>query len=61
MPSAIIEQLKEGGRIAALFMDDALGEVRVGHKIGGQMNWRLAFNATAPVLPGFTKERAFAL
>ena len=61
VPGGIIDQLKEGGRIAALFMDGALGEVRLGHKIDGQMYWRLAFNATAPVLPGFAKERAFAL
>lgn len=61
VPDAILEQLKEGGRIAALFMEGALGEVRVGHKIGGRMNWRLAFNASAPILPGFAKERAFAL
>jgi protein-L-isoaspartate(D-aspartate) O-methyltransferase len=61
VPSEIIEQLKEGGRIAALFMTGALGEMRVGHKIDGRMNWRLAFNASAPVLPGFAKEREFAL
>lgn len=61
VPTAIIDQLKEGGRIAALFMTGALGEVRVGRKIDGTMNWRLAFNASAPVLPGFSKARAFAL
>ena len=61
VPVAIIHQLKEGGRIAALFMTGALGEVRIGRKIDGQMNWRLAFNASAPVLPGFSKARDFAL
>ena len=61
VPVAIIHQLKEGGRIAALFMAGALGEVRIGRKIDGQMNWRLAFNASAPVLPGFSKARDFAL
>ncbi|MGB7319592.1 MAG: protein-L-isoaspartate O-methyltransferase [Planktotalea sp.] len=61
VPTAILDQLKEGGRIAALFMNGALGEMRVGHKIDGHVNWRLAFNASAPVLPGFAKERAFAL
>lgn len=60
VPGAIIDQLKEGGRIAALFMDGALGEVRIGHKFDGCMNWRLAFNATAPIMAGFAKERAFA-
>ncbi len=61
VPDAILDQLKEGGRIAALFMTGALGEMRVGHKIDGAVNWRLAFNASAPVLAGFTKSREFAL
>lgn len=59
IPSALTDQLKEGGRIAALFMAGPLGEVRVGHKRAGQISWRLAFNATAPVLPGFEKEMTF--
>ena len=61
IPDAITDQLKEGGRIGALFMSGALGEVRIGRKIDGHMNWRLAFNASAPVLAGFTKAREFAL
>jgi protein-L-isoaspartate(D-aspartate) O-methyltransferase len=35
--------------------------VRVARKIDGQLNWRLAFNASAPVLPGFEKAVDFAL
>ncbi len=61
IPTEILAQLKEGGRIAALFMSGALGEMRVGHKIDGRINWRLAFNASAPVMPGFEKAREFAL
>ncbi|WP_136682845.1 protein-L-isoaspartate O-methyltransferase family protein [Falsirhodobacter xinxiangensis] len=61
VPQALIDQLKEGGRIGAIFMDGALGTVRVGHKINGQMNWRFAFNASAPVLPGFAEVKSFAL
>jgi protein-L-isoaspartate(D-aspartate) O-methyltransferase len=61
LPNNLLDQLKEGGRIAALFMDGALGEVRIGHKIDGQVNWRRAFNAGAPILPGFEKQAAFAL
>lgn len=61
VPAAITDQLKDGGRIAALFMSGALGEVRLGHKIDGRINWRRAFNASAPVLSGFQKETAFAL
>ncbi|WP_299553486.1 protein-L-isoaspartate O-methyltransferase [uncultured Tateyamaria sp.] len=61
VPEALLSQLKDGGRIAALFMDGALGEVRIGYKIDGMMSWRRAFNAGAPVLPGFEKHDAFTL
>lgn len=61
IPAALIDQLKDGGRIAAIFMDGPLGECRIGHKLDGKMNWRMAFNATAPVLPGFTKASGFVL
>lgn len=61
VPDALTDQLKEGGRIAAIFMDGPLGECRIGHKLDGKMNWRMAFNATAPVLPGFTKQSGFVL
>lgn len=61
VPQELLDQLKEGGRIGAIFMEGALGVVRIGHKRGDGINWRFAFNATAPVLPGFAKDRAFAL
>ncbi|WP_439123869.1 protein-L-isoaspartate O-methyltransferase family protein [Marivita sp.] len=61
VPDAILNQLKEGGRIGCLFMEGALGVVRIGYKIDGDLTWRFAFNASAPVLPGFAKEAAFTL
>lgn len=61
MPEALVGQLKDGGRIAALFMDGALGEVRIGYKMDGNLTWRLAFNAGATVLPGFEQEHQFSL
>lgn len=61
LPEAIADQLKEDGRIAALFMDGQLGTVRIGYKQNGQITWRFAFNASAPVLPGFKKVAEFAL
>jgi len=59
LPGAITAQLKDGGRVACIFMDGALGEVRVGYKLDGRMNWRRSFNAGAPVLAGFEKHDAF--
>lgn len=61
VPDGVLEQLKEGGRIVAIFTEGALGEARLGRKIGGKVGWRLAFNATAPVLPGFSPAPAFSL
>lgn len=61
LPQALEEQLKDGGRIACLFMDGALGAVRIGYKSGGTLSWRFEFNAGAPVLPGFGKQPAFTL
>ncbi|MCH5372744.1 MAG: protein-L-isoaspartate O-methyltransferase, partial [Planctomycetes bacterium] len=61
IPDALMQQLKDGGRIASIFMDGDLGSVRVGYKSGEVPSWRFAFNAGAPVLPGFGKQRAFAL
>lgn len=59
LPMSLQDQIKEGGRVACLFMEDALGEVRIGHKQGGRLSWRMSFNAGAPVLSGFTQEKAF--
>jgi protein-L-isoaspartate(D-aspartate) O-methyltransferase len=61
VPDALLAQLKEGGRIGAVFMQGALGTVRIGYKIDGVVSWRQAFNAAAPILPGFSAPREFVL
>lgn len=61
VPAALLAQVKEGGRIGCIFMEGSLGVARVGYKIDGQVTWRYAFNASAPVLPGFAAKRAFML
>ena len=61
LPAEMLDQLNEGGRIGCIFMQGALGEARIGHKKDGALSWRRAFNATAPVMPGFAKEAAFQL
>jgi protein-L-isoaspartate(D-aspartate) O-methyltransferase len=60
VPAALIDQLKDGGRIAAIFMEGSLGVARIGHKSAQGLTWRYAFNASAPVLQGFAKSKAFA-
>jgi protein-L-isoaspartate(D-aspartate) O-methyltransferase len=61
LPEALLAQLKDGGRIAAIFVDGALGTVRTGVKQDGRVVWRFAFNAAAPLLPGFERARGFVL
>jgi protein-L-isoaspartate(D-aspartate) O-methyltransferase len=59
LPEAIAEQLKPGGRIAAIEMNDAFGQARLGLKGAGGVSWRRVFDAAAPVLPGFAARKAF--
>lgn len=59
VPQAIIDQLKDGGRIVALFMEGTLGVARIGLKVEGALTWRFLFNAAAPVLPGFARAPEF--
>ena len=60
VPDAILAQLKDGGRIVALFSEATLGVARLGYKVDGVVSWRFVFNAGAPVLPGFEQARDFA-
>ena len=59
IPNEILTQLKEGGRIVAIFMQGSLGSVKIGYKLNNEVSWRFAFNAGAPVLEGFKKEMTF--
>jgi protein-L-isoaspartate(D-aspartate) O-methyltransferase len=59
IPQQIISQLKDGGRLACIFSNGALGSAKIGYKLDGSMNWRFAFNAGAPLLGGFEKPHDF--
>ncbi len=61
VPEALAAQLRDGGRIACLFLDGALGVCRIGYHAGGRLTWRDAFHAAAPVLPGFDRQAGFVL
>lgn len=65
LPAALTDQLKEGGRIAAIFTEgrsaDRVGALRIGQKHDGRVDWHYAFDAGARVLPGFEKVAEFAL
>ena len=59
VPDCIIEQLKIGGRIAAIFINEAAGECRLGFRTPDGINWRFGFNAYAPLLENFKLEEQF--
>lgn len=59
LPEAIADQVKPGGRIAAVFVRGAAGQARLGTKVGDAISWRSIFDAAAPVLPGFAATKAF--
>lgn len=61
VPSRILDQLKDGGRMACIFADGMLGTAKIGYKIDGEMVWRHGFSAGAPVVTGFEAPRDFAL
>lgn len=61
VPDAILDQLKDGGRIAAIFMSGPQGHFRIGVKSAGKTTWRTVFDATCPVLDGFDLKPVFAL
>ena len=58
---ALTSQLADGGRMVAIFSQKGQGEVRVGYKTKGNISWRFACNAYAPVLSGFQKAHSFSL
>lgn len=61
IPSSILNQLKNGGRVGAIFVEEGLGTAKIGLKVNDKINWRYSFNAAAPVLPGFFKQKDFVL
>lgn len=60
VPLPVLQQIKDGGRIVAIFQGQNLGTVRIGYRIGDDVDWRAAFDATASVLPGYAAAAEFA-
>jgi protein-L-isoaspartate(D-aspartate) O-methyltransferase len=58
-PSALLDQLKDGGRLVAVRRDGAAGYGCVYIKHGNAIGERDGFDAWLPVLPGFAKPRGF--
>jgi protein-L-isoaspartate(D-aspartate) O-methyltransferase len=59
VPPAIIDQLADGGRIAAPVLDNGVTRLEIGRKAGGGFGMLSFADAEAPVLPGFTVAKGF--
>ena len=58
-PEPIIKQLAEGGRLGSALVDRGITRLVVGRKAGGAFGYLSIGDAGVPVLPGFTRPRAF--
>lgn len=59
IPDAIVDQLAEGGRLGAGLVDRGVVRLIIGRKAGGAFGYLSIGDAGVPVLPGFTRPRAF--
>jgi protein-L-isoaspartate(D-aspartate) O-methyltransferase len=60
-PAALLEQLKDGGRLVGIRLEGALGYCRVWTRTGATVSRRRVFDAAAAVLPGFDSAETFVL
>ena len=59
IPDALSAQLRDGGRLVAIEMSGAAGRCVIRTRAGDGYVTRRAFDAAAPVLPGFEKAPEF--
>ena len=59
IPEAIIKQLADGGRLGAALLDRGVTRLVIGRAGGGAFGYLSIGDAGVPVLPGFTRPRAF--
>uniref|UniRef100_UPI00157676F1 protein-L-isoaspartate O-methyltransferase family protein n=1 Tax=Sphingomonas bacterium TaxID=1895847 RepID=UPI00157676F1 len=59
VPQALVDQLADGGRIAAPLIERGVTRLAIGTKATGAIGWRRFIEAAAPVLPGFAAPATF--
>jgi protein-L-isoaspartate(D-aspartate) O-methyltransferase len=59
VPEALLDQLKEGGRLVAVVRSGPLGRAALYLRTGGAISSRPLFDAGVPALPGFEVPRGF--
>jgi protein-L-isoaspartate(D-aspartate) O-methyltransferase len=59
IPEALVAQLADGGTLGAALVDEGVTRLIVGRKAGEAFGFLSIGDAGVPVLPGFTRPRAF--
>jgi protein-L-isoaspartate(D-aspartate) O-methyltransferase len=59
IPEMIIDQLADGGRLGTALVDRGITRLIVGRKSGGAFGYLSIGDAGVPVLPGFSRPKAF--
>jgi protein-L-isoaspartate(D-aspartate) O-methyltransferase len=59
VPSAIIEQLADRGRLVTVIRQQGVGRATLMARVGGGVSSRVAFDAAVPPLPGFEAQPSF--
>ena len=60
VPGSLLDQLADAGRLVAVELDGGVGRAVVRQKTGNITSRRVAFEASAALLPGFERPRAFS-
>jgi protein-L-isoaspartate(D-aspartate) O-methyltransferase len=60
VPDAIVAQVAENGRIAAVVLDAGVTRLGVGRKVAGSFGLTIFTDGAAAILPGFAKPRTFS-
>ena len=58
-PKALLDQLKDGGRLAAVLDEGEISRAVLWQRSGGTVGSRALFEAGAPILPGFERKPEF--
>ncbi|TQV79319.1 protein-L-isoaspartate O-methyltransferase family protein [Denitrobaculum tricleocarpae] len=60
VPASVIEQLAEGGRLAAVIQDEGgVGRATLMQRVGANVSARPLFDASTPILSGFERKDEF--
>lgn len=60
VPQALVDQLADGGRLAAGIVEEGVTRLALGRKAGAGFGMAAFADAAAAVLPGFARPRAFS-